>query len=365
MLQKQAAWEEASAWFLKVAQSYPKDPLAATSLYASGVCLTHLNQSEAALRDWTALLTKYPESELVSETLYQKAMEEIRTKHSRAAGATLDELLRRFSDAPHKSEALYWRGTIYHELKDPVEAEKAFRASLAASPSKEFERECTLELGLLLQETGKGADAAQLFNKLLDSAVADKLGEDKLAWLAEFQHRNKQYDSATKAAYVLIKLKPDKGWQQTAWTVLGRVHRDKGERDPAIYAFQQSLATGATTDYGAESALRLGELLMESGRYEEAEKSFNDAASRTAKPELIGMRARAYSGLAKNAELKGDIESALRYYISVGILFNHKEIVPEALSKAAQLLEKQGRGEEAKKMREELKQRYPASPLAG
>ncbi len=365
MLQKQEAWEEASSWFLKVVQAYTNDPLAATSLYASGVCLTRLNQSEAALRDWTSLLTKYPESDLVAETLYQKAMEEVRTKQLRAAGATLDELLRRFPDVSHKAEALYWRGTIYHELKDSVEAEKAFRASLASSPSKEFERECTLGLGLLLQETGKGAEAAQLFNKLLDSAVSEKLGEEKLAWLAEFQHRNKQYDSATKAAYVLIKLKPDKGWQQTAWTVIGRVHRDKGERDPAIYAFQQALATGASTDYGAESALRLGELLMESGRYEEAEKSFKDAASRTAKPKLIGMRARAYFGLARNAELKGDLESAVRYYISVGILFDHKDIVPEALSKAAELLEKQGRAKEAKKMREELKQRYPASPFAG
>ncbi len=365
MLQKQEAWEEASAWFLKVAQGHPDDPLAPTSLYASGVCLARLHQSAAALRDWSALLTKYPESTLVAETLYQKAMEEIRVKQGRAAGATLDELLRRFPADPRKAEILYWRGTVYRELNDAAEAEKAFRASLAAKPDKEFERECTLELGVLLQESGKVDEAAQLFNTLLDSNVAEKLGEDKLAWLAEFQQRNQQYESAVKAAYVLIKLQPDKGWLQTAWTVLGRVHREKGENDPAIYAFQQAVETGASTDYGAEAALRLGELLTQTGRYEEAEKSLNDAAARSAKPELIGMRARAYAGLANNAELKGDVEAAVRYYVSVGILFDHEEIVPAALSKAAELLEKQGRAAEAAKMREELKQRYPTSPLAG
>jgi len=364
MLQKQAAWEEASAWFLKVAAAYPQDPLAATSLYASGVCLTHLNQSAAALRDWTTLLTKYPESQLVSETLYQKAMEEIRIKQARAAGSTLDELQKRFPDDPRKAEILYWRGTIYRELNDVVEAEKMFRASLAAQPSKEFEREGTLELGLLLQSINKESEAAQLFNKLLDSTVAEKLGEDKLAWLAEFQQRNKQYDSASKAAYVLIKQKPDKGWMQTAWTILGRVHREKGERDPAIYAFQQAVATGASTVYGTEAALRLGELLTDSGRYEEAEKSLDDAAGRASTPEMLGMRARAYAGLARNAELKGDLEAAVRYYISVGILFDDKVLVPEALSKAAQLLDKQGRTAEAVKMREELKERYPDSPQA-
>jgi TolA-binding protein len=291
-------------------------------------------------------------------------MEEIRTKQSRAAGSTLNELYKRFPDDSHQAEIFYWRGTIYRELNDVVEAEKMFRASLTAQPSKEFERECTLELGLLLQSINKGDEAAQLFNKLLDSNVSEKLGEDKLAWLAEFQHRNKQYESASKASYVLIKMKPDKGWVQTAWTILGRVHRDKGERDPAIYAFQQAVATGATTEYGAEAALRLGELLTDSGRYDEAEKSLIDAASRSSTPEMLGMRARAYSGLARNAELKGDLESAIRYYISVGILFDHKELVPEALSKAAQLLDKQGRGAEADKMREELKQRYPSSARA-
>jgi len=364
MLQKQSAWEEASSWFLKVAASYPDDPLAATALYASGICLTRLNQSEAALRDWTALLSKYPESPVVAETLYQKAMEEVRSKQFRAAGSTLDELLRRFPKDAHRAEILYWRGIIYQNLNDIQEAEKMFRASLASNPSKEFERECNLELGLLLQGINKSEEAAQLFNKVLDSNLASKLGEDKLAWLAEFQHKNKEYDSASKAAYILIKMKPDKGWLQTAWTVLGRIHRDKGERDPAIYAFKQALDTGASTVYGTESALRMGELLTESGRYDEAEKSFSDAASRASSPDMLGMRARAYAGLARNAELSGDLQSAVRYYISVGILFDDKELVPEALSKAAELLEKQGNQDEAEKMRDELKQRYPDSPQA-
>jgi TolA-binding protein len=91
--QKQEAWESASSWYLQVAERFPGDPLAAKALYASGVCLSRLGQSEAALRDWTALLTQYPSGEMVPETLYQKAMEELRAKNPRAAGSTLDERL--------------------------------------------------------------------------------------------------------------------------------------------------------------------------------------------------------------------------------------------------------------------------------
>ncbi|MEI7901968.1 MAG: tetratricopeptide repeat protein, partial [bacterium] len=171
------------------------------------------------------------------------------------------------------------------------------------------------------------------------------------------------FDAAAQAANVMIALKPDKGWLQTAWTLRGRVHRAKAERDPAIHAFTEALGTEASTVYGAEAALRLGELLTEAGRFDEAFKYLNDAATRAASPDLLGLRANAYAGLARNAEQKGDSEGALRYYMSVGILFDDPVLVTEALRKAAALLEQLGRNEEAKAMREELRTRYPTAPL--
>jgi len=362
--QKQEAWASASSWFLQVAGRFPGDPLAAKALYASGVCQARLGQSEAALRDWTALLTQYPSSDMASETLYQKAMEELRTKNARAAGVTLDERMRLFPEDARKAEVLYWRGSIFRQLGDLSEAERLFRACLASAPSKDFERESMLELGMILQQIGRKGEAAELFQKLIDAPIAEKLGADRLAWLAEFQLEQKHLDAAAQAANVLIGLKADKGWTQTAWTLLGRVYRAKGERDPAMHAFGEALATGASTAYGAEAALRLGELKSESGKYDEASKYLDDAAMRASSPELLGLRANAYAGLARNAELKGDSEAALRYYMSVGILFDDASLVPEALSKAASLLDKCGRVDEARAMREELKARYPDSPLA-
>jgi len=364
LLQKQEAWESASSWFLQVAERFQNDPLAAKALYASGVCRSRLGQSDSALRDWTVLLTKYPNSEEVAETLYQKAMEELRTKNPRAAGATLEERIRRFPEDERKAEVFYWRGAVCRQTEDPVEAEKYFRACLAATPSKEFEREAMLDLGMILQQAGRKTEAAELFQKLLDAPIAEKLGPDRLAWLAEFQLEQKQPDAAVKAANTLIGLNPDKGWVQTAWTVLGRVYRSKNERDPAIHAFSEALGTGASTPYGAEAALRLGELLTDAGKFDEAGKHLDDAATRAATPELLGLRAHAYAGLARNAELKGDADAALRYYMSVGILFDDATLVPEALHKAAALLDKLGRTAEAQAMREELKARYPDSPQA-
>ena len=364
LLQKQEAWESASGWFLQLVARFPEDPLAARALYASGVCRARLGQSEEALRDWTALLTKYPASEEVAETLYQRSMEELRVKRLRAAAATLDERIRRFPQDARQAEVLYWRASVARQVEDWVEAERLFRACLEAKPSKEFERESMLELGMMLQQRGRTREAAELFQRLLDAPIAEKLGPERLAWLAAFQLEQKMPEAALKAAQGLIALKPDRGWLQTAWTIIGRVHLFKSERDPAIQAFQEALKTGAKTAFGAESALRLGELLTQVGRFEEAAQHLTDAATRASASDMLGLRAHAYIGLARNAEQCGDAEGALRYYMSVGILFDDAVLVPEALHKAAGLLERAGRSAEAQAVRAELKTRYPESPLA-
>ena len=308
----------------KIHERFPKDPVASKALYASGVCHSQLQQRDLALRDWTQLLTHYPQSEEAPEALYQKAMEELRGEAYRAAGATLDERLKRYPDDNRKADVLYWRAVAYRKLNDFTEATKKFRDCLAAGPTKEIERETILQLGLLLYQQDKKDEAAKFFLKLLDAPFAQKMGVERLAWLASFELSQKAYEPALAAANALIGLKPDAGWLQTGWALAGNIHLARGERDAAAEAYREALKTGAATTYAAESALNLGRLLTERGEFEEARQFLADAAARAVSPEMIGIRARAYAALAENAEKKGDEETALRYQMSVGILFDDK-----------------------------------------
>ncbi|MBP5509483.1 MAG: tetratricopeptide repeat protein [Kiritimatiellae bacterium] len=359
LLQKQQAWEAAAQWYLKIHERFPKDPVASKALYASGVCHSQLQQRDLALRDWTQLLTHYPQSEEAPEALYQKAMEELRGEAYRAAGATLDERLKRYPDDNRKADVLYWRAVAYRKLNDFTEATKKFRDCLAAGPTKEIERETILQLGLLLYQQDKKDEAAKFFLKLLDAPFAQKMGVERLAWLASFELSQKAYEPALAAANALIGLKPDAGWLQTGWALAGNIHLARGERDAAAEAYREALKTGAATTYAAESALNLGRLLTERGEFEEARQFLADAAARAVSPEMIGIRARAYAALAENAEKKGDEETALRYHMSVGILFDDKELVPASILASVRLLEKLGRPDEAVKLRDELDERYP------
>ena len=53
------------------------------------------------------------------------------------------------------------------------------------------------------------------------------------------------------------------------------------------------------------------------------------------------------------------MESALRLFMSVGLLFDDKELVPQSLQRAIHLQESLGRPDEAGALKEELQTRYP------
>ncbi len=363
-LQRQHSWAEASRVYLDLVARHPTNELAPRALFASGLCLAQAGQGDGALRDWHALLTRFPEHETVPEALFQKAMEETRREAARDAAATLDELLRRFPKYPRRAEALFWRAQHYYNAREMAEADKLLRASIAAHPPTAVAREASYLLGLVLQSAGREAEAAAVLQPLLAAPIRDKFSPDRLCWLAEFQFERGAAAESEAAARSLLASSPSPAWRQTAWALIGRALRAQKRADEAIKAFSRALAVEGNTSYGAEAALRLGELQLEAGHALEAEKALRDAAARASTPDLQGLRATAYAALGFAAEKRGDRETAIRYHMSVAILFDDAAKVPPALDRAATLLADLGRVEESRAAAAELQTRYPDSAAA-
>ncbi len=363
-LQRQEAWAEASRAYLDLVERWPTNSLAPQALFASGLCLARAGQSGAALRDWHQLLTRFPKHETVPEALFQKAMEETRLGDGRAAAATLDELIRAHPGHPRLDEARFWRAQQAYAAREMGEAERLLRACLAGHPPLEVAREASFLLGLVLQATGRDGEAATVFQPLLDAPVGAKFSIDRLNWLAEFQYARQAFAESEAAARAMAARAPSPEWKQAALTLMARALQARQRPAEAAAAYTQALDAAARTRYGAEAALRLGELLMATGRLEEAEARLRDAAARASTPELQDLRAYAYAALGMAAERRGDREAAVRYHMGVAILFDDAERVPAALDRAATLLEELGRGEESRAAAAELQQRYPGSQPA-
>lgn len=364
LLHGREAWQEAAQAFQVVGMRYPKHPQAAQALYAAGVCLSRAGDAAGALEKWQALVEGYPAYEATDEARFQMAMEWLRLKRDTEAAKAFDRLLADHPASKRCTEAHYWRGAVRRQQGDVAGAIADFRATLTGDISAEIARETRLALGGLLLQRDDAAGAAAVFQPLLKDATRDALPPDRLAWLAEFQFTRGAFVEAEAAARALTARDAGAAWAQTGWALLGRALRAQKKMDEARDAYTHAVAQPAETRHLPETLLRLGELLADAGKIDEAEKQLREAVAKTAAPEWQGVRAHAYAALGRCAEARGQNEEALRYFLSVALLYNDPVLVPMALDKAAALHIALGRLGESEAIGRELIERYPASAQA-
>lgn len=363
-LQKQESYREASRFYLELVAGYPKDALAPQSLFASAFCLAQAGAYEEAVRDWRRLAQEYPDHELNEDAVYQKAMGEVRLGRRSDATTTLTELRRRFPKGRFVADAWYWEGMLLYEQEKYAEAEQALRAARKAATREDLGREAMFQLGLVLQKRGQSKESAALLQELVDSPLSGKFPPALLEWLAAYHGAQQQYDRMAEAAE-LLAASEEPAWQQAGALLAGRAHLASGRTEAAEAAFLHALAAGVLTHYAAEAALQLGELALAQKASAEAERFFQQAADTASGEAALAIRARAFMGLGRVAVLAGANDNAAKRFLSVAILYDDAELVPESLYLAAQAFDRLGRTDERDKIVRELGERYPQSEWMG
>jgi len=333
--------------------------LAPYALYWSGAAALREGRSDEALAAWGRLLADYPDAPVAAEALRGRAMEQLRRREYRPAHRSFDELARRFPSAAGSMETLYWRGVAARGAGECTDAEKHLRAALAANPPPVFAREIRLELGLVLQKSGRMGEAARLFAELIGTPTADRLDPARLAAVAEALLAAGDPATAARVAETLEKRGADATWNQIGAALLGDALVARGAQDAAAAAYARALAQDARTDAAARAALGLGRLHAAAGRHEDAKIALEDAVSRAHTPALAALRLEAYCALAVCADARKDLKAALGYHMLVFTLFDDPVRAPPAMRRAAEILRATDRAHEADEILAELKKRYP------
>lgn len=363
-LQLRKAWTDASAFFLQLAERFPDSALAPRALFASASSLTSAGQGAQALRDWEGFLKQFPTDSAVPEALFQKALEEVRMDRKTEALVTLDSLVSRFPQTPRLPDAQFWRGQLLREKGSLKDAEKAFSLVLESKPSDDVLRETRFSLAMVLQQDGRENEAATIFQNLINDPIRSKFTPQQFAWLSEHQYDKNDFINAEKTALILVDQTTDLSWKQVAWTLAGRALRARKMTAEAETAFRNAVQIDIKSRYFAESTLRLAEVLLERGQHAEAEGYFSLAVQRCAAPELQDMRIYAYTGLGHAALAAGRKDDAVRYLMTVALLYKNDTIIPGILAETIGLLDGMGRREDAATLRAELTQTYPKSKEA-
>jgi tetratricopeptide (TPR) repeat protein len=217
---------------------------------------------------------------------------------------------------------------------------------------------------LVLQKRGQNEQSAALLQDLVDSPLSGKFPPALLEWLALYHGKEKDYGRMVETATLLAKDDAVE-WRQAGEVLMGRAYLAIKEHAEAKAAFERALAIKATTHYAAESALQLGELALLEKDGTKADAYFEQASNLASGEQALAIRARAFMGLGRVAEMMGSNEDASRRFMSVAILYDDENLVPESLFLAARAFDRLGREADRDKVVQELNTRYPESEWMG
>jgi TolA-binding protein len=363
LLGKRGDHAAAAALFEKVSQKAAGE-LAAQALFAAAVSLSRMKKHDEAVRDWDLLIQRYPKSPLTEEATYQKGLSQVYLGRGEPALESFRELIRKCPQSRFVADARYWSGVLLMEASRWLDAETELRAAIGAAPPAELLRSSQYRLATVLQKQGKLDEAAGLLQGLLKGPDRSRFPSDLLEWLAEYRLERKEFAGALEAARALCETASEEPWRQIGWFLAGKAHLAENRVAEARDAFEKALATGARTPSAAGAALRLGDIALAQTNWTAAAEYFQRAAEAAADDSMIDIRARAYAGLGQAARGRGDAEAAARYFMSVAVLFDDPEVVPECLFEAAQAFRRLNRNAESEKAMDELRSRYPESRWA-
>lgn len=359
-LQDAGEFEAAAKQYSASLQAYPAGEGAAQALFASAYCLSRAGKHADAVRDWSALLLRFPDSPLAEESLYHNGMSLAHLKQDEQAAAAFAQLLRQFPRSRYAGEAAYWSGAMQETAGKLAEAESSYRTALAAGPSGATASRARIRLAIVLQRLGKPADSARLLDETVASGATAELPPELLEWLATYHLDRSEHKEALAAATALTA-RPDGEKKPLPWLAIARCRRALKQRAEAAAAYEKALALAGSGRLAAEAALESGELAFESGNYRLAGTAFDKAAALASEDRLTPLRAAAYLGKGRTLRADGRPEEAGRVLMSVAVLFDDAQLVPESLYEAARAFREAGKHLESSKAVEELRQRFPNS----
>ena len=154
-------------------------------------------------------------------------------------------------------------------------------------------------------------------------------------------------------------------WDLDARDILG-ADADSYEKVPDTLDvwFDSGSTHSSVVDVRPEFAGHAADMYLEVGEAQQALEAYRAAAKLAASDSFLRERALSYMGTGRAALAGGDEENAAKYFMSVALLFNDKELVPEALYQASVLYGKAGNATAAKGAADELRRDYGDSVWA-
>ncbi len=366
-----AQWVEASAAFVDLIAAAPKHELARSAQVNAAACFQELKDWTKAAESYKAAIENFAPGDDQARLYYELAWAHREAGRADAALGAFRALAEKYPKDPLAADAFFHLAEDAYKANEsaPPAADEAARArrldearqlyeqAIAASQDKRLLDKAIYRIGWCWWQTGRYAESAAAFDRLIDECPRSDLLPDALfqsglahARIDERELARKRMERLTEeAAYATFPYRAD------ALLALGDYRLGAGEHDAAIAALDSYLATFADHHDVARAHLLKGKALYGLKRYADATAAL-EAATRLTRS-AVAAEAQFYIG--QTHQIQSNFKEAIVAYLRVQALYpGEAEWGGAATFELAKCYEALGQADDAKATLKDVVSRY-------
>lgn len=308
---------EAVEAYDEVVRRAPDGPRAAASLAASGWCRARAGDLADAIARWTRVIDRDPDGAAARSARLGRADALQRLGDTAAALADAEHLLARHAEGSAMlaertlAETRLVAGICLMASGRPADAAAVFDRVLADHPAFAGADRVLWERGMAAVALADGPAAATAFNQLVERFPASPRVADAWLELGEAAFAEGRAADAADCYRRAVAAAGGGPIVEQAWHKLGWVHAVGGDHAAARAAFTAQLDAAPAGSWAADGQVLLGRSLFELGRIEEAGRALDAALAEPQRISSAPLRALALVRASEVAALEGAWERSL------------------------------------------------------
>lgn len=364
-----ARHQEAVSSFTKFLTDYPGHEFSAKALARRGLANKDARDLPKARADFEQVTKDFPQSDACEMSWLQLGFIAMEMKDAKATVTAFETLLKKFPQTKAAAQAHFGIGRGQFDQKNYDKAIPPLHRAIELD--SKFYIEKASQLLILCDYARKNVvELSKTIDTYLGAKPDGVVPVEILVWLGGRHYNDLSYKKA--ARYLELACTPDapENTQAIVWLYLGMAQMHNANWDQSVAALDNYLKTEPDASSKARALISKGRAQLGKGAFADADNTAKEALSFVKdgklQAELLILEGDIYTaeGDALAAQNQADAarakwQAAGGKYAVPSQVFEDSEITPEALDKAATVLEKQGDAAQAQKLRQQLKQRYP------
>jgi len=360
---------EAVGTFTRFINEHPQHEFIPKAYARRGLANREARDLPKAKADFEHVTKEFPKSDACEMSWLQLGYIAMEQKDPQGTIAAFETLLKKFPTTAAAAQAYYGIGRGQFDQKIYDKATPALRRSIEIDSKAYLEK--SSQLLILCDYARQNADdLAKTIDSYLQAKPGGQVSPNILKWLGLKLYSGDDFKRAARFLELAVTPDSPENTESVVWNYLGMAQLQNRQFDASIQATDNYLLSNPDAASHARALLTKGRAQLGKGLFDEADKVAQEALQTvkdgSLQAELLILEGDIFAAQGDKLAAEGQQDAAIgkwkdgaAKYAVPSQFFEHPEITPEALYKAAQVLEKAGDAAKANQMRQQLKQRFP------